>query len=580
MSTTTRDPDENLSERPDDGGRQLPLDTITFGVAAALAVGFVVYGAISPQAMYDTTQSMLGWITTNFNWLFVLTSAGFVLFSFYLAISRYGNIKLGPDDAEPEFSTFSWVSMMFATGMGIGLMFWGVAEPLTHLNTPPMGMAQPGSREAAQLAMEYSFFHWGFHPWSMYAVIGLAIGYFAYRKGYGNLVSATFRPLLGDRVSEGPGKAIDIIAIFATLFGSATSLGLGALQITGGIDNVFGGTSGAVMAVIVIWILVACFVVSAVTGIERGIQFLSNANAIAAALLAFFLFVVGPTVFILGTFTESLGGYLTQLPTMSFRAGIFEDASWINGWTVFYWAWWISWTPFVGMFIARISKGRSIRQFVVYVILMPSLVSFIWFSIMAGSAFDLQLNKGMNLGKVLTDAGTEGVFFEVLREYPLASVTVVLAVFLVAIFFITGADSASIVMGMLSQNGQEEPKRWLIIFWGAAQGAVASVLLWSGGDDLQVGLLALQTLVIIVAGPFMLVIIAMCVSLMKALRQEPYESTLPARVRRAVVHAQEQDLIAQQSVALAALGHEYDEDELNGTGSTDDEESTDTTRRS
>jgi choline-glycine betaine transporter len=300
-------------------------------------------------------------------------------------------------------------------------------------------------------------------------------------------------------------------------------------------------------------VLTACFVVSAVTGIEKGVQLLSNANAIAAVLLVLFLFVVGPTVFILSTFTESLGGYLTHLPTMAFRTGAFGGSEFLSAWTIFYWAWWISWTPFVGMFIARISKGRTIRQFVIYVILVPSVVSFVWFSILAGSAFDLQLSGAKDLGQVLADEGTESALFTTLREYPLASVTVVLAVFLVAIFFITGADSASIVMGMLSQHGKEEPMRWLIIFWGVAQGAVAGVLLFSGG------LGALQTLVIIVAGPFMLVICAMCVSLMKSLRAEPYESTLPSRVRKAVLHAQHYDSMENQTVALAALGADPEE---------------------
>ena len=535
-----------------------PLDKVTFGVAAGLAVAFLLWGTIDSTGMGETTSTILGKLTSLFGWLFILVSALFLTFSAYLAISRYGNIRLGPDDSTPEFSTFSWVSMMFATGMGIGLMFWGVAEPLTYLTATdassiPPGRGDPSTPDSARVAMEYAFFHWGFHPWSMYAVIGLAIGYFAYRKGTGNLVSGAFGPLLGRHATGGPGKAIDIIAIFATLFGSATSLGLGALQITGGLDDVFGAGDSRWLTVAVIGFLTVCFVISAVTGIEKGVQLLSNANAIAALLLVLFLFVVGPTVFILSTFTESLGGYLTHLPTMAFRTGAFGGSEFLSAWTIFYWAWWISWTPFVGMFIARISKGRTIRQFVVYVILVPSLVSFVWFSILAGSAFDLQLSGAKDLGAVLAEEGTESALFTTLREYPLASITVVLAVFLVAIFFITGADSASIVMGMLSQHGKEEPMRWLVIFWGVAQGAVAAVLLFSGG------LGALQTLVIIVAGPFMLVICAMCVSLMKALRAEPYESTLPSRVRKAVLHAQKYDSVENHSVALAALGADPDD---------------------
>jgi glycine betaine transporter len=535
----------------------LPVDRVVFAVAAALAVAFVLWGAIAPEKMGDLTGKAMSWVTGSFGWLFILTSGAFVLFSAYLALSRYGNIKLGPDDSVPEFSKFSWVSMMFATGMGIGLMFYGVAEPLYHLNGPPMGMAEPGTPAAAQLAMEYSFFHWGFHPWAMYAVIGLSIGYFAYRKGGGNLISAAFRPLLGDRVDRAPGKAIDVVAIFATLFGSATSLGLGALQITGGIDKVFGsGKDSKVLAVVVIAVLTVCFVLSAVSGVERGVKWLSNANAVAAALLVFFLFVVGPTVFILGTFTESLGGYLTQFPAMSFRDGVFDAevaSPWLSAWTIFYWAWWISWTPFVGMFIARISKGRTIREFVVYVILVPSLVSFVWFSILGGTAFDLQLNQGKDMGAVV-DAGMEGALFETLSSFPLGAFTSALAVFLIAIFFVTGADAASIVMGMLSQNGDEEPRRGLTLFWGIATGAVAAVLLWAGGLE------ALQTLVILVAGPFMLVLIAMCVSTLKSLRAEPYEATLPPRVRRAVQHAQRHDRLEHQSIALATLGHDRPDD--------------------
>jgi glycine betaine transporter len=520
------------TERVDQNGkgrRRQGVDKVVFGTAAGLALVFLLYGALDNEGFGETGGNILGWITTNFGWFFVLTSGAFLIFSVFLAVTRYGNIKLGPDDSTPEFSTFSWVSMMFATGMGIGLMFYGVAEPLTHLNAPPMGMAEPGSEEAAHLAMEYTFFHWGFHPWSMYAVIGLAIAYFAYRKGGGNLISAAFRPLIGDRADGNTGRAIDILAIIATLFGSATSLGLGALQITGGLANVFGNDGyGTTAAAIVIAVLTLCFVISAVSGVDKGIKWLSNANAVAAALLVFFLFVVGPTVFILATFTESIGGYLTHLPTMSFRTGVFGGSEWLNGWTIFYWAWWVSWTPFVGMFIARISKGRTIRQFVIFVIAVPSLVSFVWFSILGGIAFDLQLNQGEDMA-ALVEAGLESTLFDTLRSYPLSSVTVVLAVFLIAIFFITGADSASIVMGMLSENGAEEPRRSVVVFWGVATGSVATVLLFADG------LSALQTGVIIVGFPFLLVLIGLCFSLWKSLREETFESTLREPLRKVVV---------------------------------------------
>lgn len=514
------------------------IDKVVFGVAGTLALLFVLYGALDPEGFADSSGAVLTWITSSFGWFFVLSSVSFVIFAAVLAFTRYGNIKLGPDDSVPEFSTFSWVSMMFATGMGIGLMFYGVAEPLTHLNAPPMDMAEPGSEAAAQLAMQYTFFHWGFHPWAMYAVIGLAIAYFAYRKNAGNLISAAFRPLLGGRVDGPLGRAIDIVAIFATLFGSATSLGLGALQITGGLANVFGSEGyGTGVAAGVIAFLTVCFVISAVSGIDRGIKWLSNANAIAAAALVFFIFVVGPTVFILGTFTESIGGYLTQLPAMSFRTGVFGDATWLNGWTIFYWAWWASWTPFVGMFIARISKGRTIRQFVIFVIAIPSLVSFAWFSILGGAAFDLQLVEGVDMPAMLAD-GLETTLFGTLRSFPLSSVTVALAVFLIAIFFVTGADSASIVMGMLSSRGVEEPQRWVVIFWGVATGAIATVLLFANG------LSALQTAVIIIGFPFLIILIGLCVSLWKSLRAESFESTLRAPLRRALHHEEEIHLAA------------------------------------
>ncbi|MGH3750296.1 MAG: BCCT family transporter, partial [Micromonosporaceae bacterium] len=441
---------------------------------------------------------------------------GFVILAAYLALSRYGRIKLGPDGEKPEFSTVSWVAMMFSAGMGIGLMFWGAAEPLAHLGAPPLGLAEKNTKDSAQLAMEYSFFHWGFHPWAMYAVVGLALAYFCFRKGKANLISTAFLPLMGKRAEGGPGKAIDIFAIFATLFGSATSLGLGALQINSGLNDLWDVPKSTGLAILIIAVLTVCFVISAVTGVHKGIQFLSNTNMVLAVLLLAFLFVVGPTVFILNTFTESLGGYFFEFTPMSSRAGAFGGADWLSGWTIFYWAWWISWTPFVGTFIARISRGRTIREFVVGVVLVPSLVSFIWFSILGGAAISQQLG-GTDVSEG-GEAPPEAALFNVLRQYPLFTLSAIVVIILVALFFVSGADAGSVVMGTLSSRGALEPSNSVVILWGVLTGAVAAVLLYAGGEN---ALLALQTLTIIAALPFLFVMVGVCWGLMRELRQEP-----------------------------------------------------------
>jgi choline/carnitine/betaine transport len=330
-------------------------------------------------------SAVLGFLIADFGWVFILSTFAFLIFVVFLAFSRYGRIRLGGDDDRPEFRTVSWIAMMFSVGMGIGLMFFGVAEPVSHLATPPHGLAEAGSEEAARLAMQYSYFHWALHPWAIYAVVGLALAYSTFRKGRSNLISSAFYPILGDRVDGSVGRAIDILAIFATLFGTATSLGLGALQINGGLnylsDSIPLSTGVAIGVIVTMTVL---FILSAISGVHRGIQWLSNLNMVLAVLLVLFLLVVGPTIFILNTFTESLGAYASNLVTMSFRTAAFGEAEWLVAYTLFYWAWWISWTPFVGTFIARISKGRTIREFVLGVLLVPSVVTFVWFSVLGG----------------------------------------------------------------------------------------------------------------------------------------------------------------------------------------------------
>jgi choline/carnitine/betaine transport len=453
----------------------------------------------------------------NAGWLFVLTASGFVIFVLWLALGRFGSIPLGRDDEEPEFRTVSWVAMMFSAGMGIGLMFFGVSEPLTHFVTPPPGTGAPGNPAAVQTAMAATLFHWSLHPWAIYAVVGLAIAYGVYRRGRLQLISSAFEPLLGSRANGPWGKVIDMLAIFATLFGSAASLGLGALQIRSGLHIVAGlSETGNAILIVIIAVLTVAFILSAVSGVAKGIQWLSNINMVLAATLAVFVFVVGPTVFILNLVPTTVGSYLQDVAMMSARTGAEggDVNTWLQSWTIFYWAWWLSWTPFVGMFIARISRGRTIRQFVSGVLLVPSLVSLVWFCVFGGAAIDVQ-RSGVDLAG---EGSIEAQLFSLLDQYPIAIVASILVIILVAIFFVSGADAASIVMGSLSERGTIEPSRATVIFWGAATGAVAAVMLLVGGEDALTGL---QTITILAALPFVLVMVGLAVALVKDLRRDP-----------------------------------------------------------
>jgi choline/carnitine/betaine transport len=510
------------------------IDSTVFWVAAILSVVFVAWGVFFADSLARVFDAVLfDFLIPNFGWVFILSSFGFLAFSVYLAASRYGRIRLGGDDERPEFSTVSWVAMMFSAGMGIGLMFYGVAEPMSHMGTPPFGLAEPNTKGAAQVAMEYSYFHWALHPWAIYAIVGLALAYFCFRKGMPNLISTAFYPLLGDRVYGPAGKTIDILAIFATLFGSATSLGLGALQINQGLNVLFGvgGKNSVGMAIVVIAVLTLCFILSAISGVHRGIQWLANTNMVLAVFLLLFLFVLGPTVFILDTFVQSIGGYLANIIPMSFRTASYGDSAFVSGWTVFYWAWWISWAPFVGTFIARISRGRTIREFVVGVILVPSVVSFVWFAILGGTAIDLQLSGAADIAGPVAAGNQPGALFLTLEQFPLFWLTALIVVILVALFFISGADAASVVMGMLSSRGNLHPQAWNIIMWGAFTGAAAAICLLAGAiqGSVSAAITALQSVAIASAAPFVLVLIGLCFSIIRALREERVPGVTPGR---------------------------------------------------
>ena len=501
-----------------EGSARASIDPWVFFIAAGISLAFVLWGVIDADGVGAVADDVLTWIISTFGWVFVIGTAGFLVFAGVLAFSRFGRVRLGRDDDRPEFRTVSWIAMMFSAGMGIGLMFYAVAEPISHMTAPPAGTEEPGTAGAAQQAMSISYFHWALHPWAIYAIVGLALAYFTFRKGMPNLISSAFYPLLGDRVKGPIGRSIDILAIFATLFGSATSLGLGALQINSGLDFLWGVEPSDAIAVTIIAVLTLAFVLSAVSGVHRGIQWLSNGNMVLAILLVLFLLIVGPTVFQFETLVESIGGYAAMIVPASFRTGAFGDSEWLSSWTIFYWAWWISWAPFVGTFIARISKGRTVRQFVVGVLGIPSGVSFVWFAVFGGAAIDLQLG-GTDLGEIV---GTpEIALFTMLEEFPLASVTSFVVIVLVALFFVSGADAASLVMGMLSSRGSLTPSRPVTVLWGVATGASAAILLLAGG------LSSLQQAAIIAAAPFTIVMVGLCVSVFKALAEEAAPLIIP-----------------------------------------------------
>ena len=515
---------------------------MVFSVTALIVIAFVAWGLADKDGLNSTSSDVLGWITTNLGWLFILSATGFVIFAVFLAVSKYGRIPLGRDDEAPEFRTVSWIAMMFSAGMGIGLMFFGAYEPLFHFVSPPPEIAA----EDVRAAMATTMFHWGFHPWAMYAVVGLALAYSTFRLGRTQLISSVFERLFGPKVSNGPaGKVIDILAIFATLFGTVASLGLGALQIGSGLDKVgWVHEPTKLLLVGIIAILTAAFVASAVSGIARGIQWLSNINMVLAVVLAAFVFVVGPTIFILNLLPTTLGAYFTDLTTFAARsdATVATEAGeqWLADWTIFYWAWWVSWTPFVGLFLAKISRGRTIREFVIGVMVVPTTVSLVWFCVFGGTAIREQMTGVLNFDAA-NDA-SEDTLFDVLANLPWTGVASALVMVLVAIFFVSGADSASLVMGTLSQRGAEEPSRLITVFWGVLTGVVAALLLAISGDDALDGI---KTMAIIAALPFVLVMIGMCLSLYMDLRHDPLI------VSRTVLSARVDEHVREQAEAIA-----------------------------
>ena len=491
---------------------------MVYVVSVILTLIVTAWGIVSNSTLKVAADWLFVTITVNFGWLYLLTVAFFVFFCFYLAFGKYGHIVLGPDDCKPEFSTVSWFAMLFGAGMGIGLIFYGGAEPLMHFTAPPEGMGiEAGTSEAALFAMKTSFLHWGLHPWASFAVTGLGLAYFQFRKNKPGLISSLFIPLLGEKRTQGPiGNIIDILATIATVFGVCTSLGLGTMQINGGLSYIFGIPENNMTWLIIVVCITFLYLGTAVSGVDKGIQLIGNINLWLAFILLIGCFILGPTLFILNILTAGVGDYVNNIIYDGLSLNVFGSNEWVQGWRVFYWAWWISWCPFVGTFIARISKGRTVREFVCGVMIIPTLLSLLWFAVFGSMGLNLQSTIGTEgIAKIASSLNT--ALFEVFTHYPLSSILSLIAVFLVCTFFVTSANSATYVLGMLSDDGKMFPAKHKLFVWGLLVAALAYILMITGG---QGSLKTLQTASIGSALPFVFIMIASCASLLMAFNEE------------------------------------------------------------
>lgn len=439
-----------------------------FIVSVVITVLISIWGILGSQSFGDTANVLMEWVTVNTGWLYLLSMLVFVIFALVVAFSKYGSIKLGPDDSKPEFKTISWFGMLFGAGMGIGLVFYGIAEPISHFVSPMDGIA-PGSQEAANFAMRASFVHWGVHPWAAYSIIGLGLAYIQFRKNKPGLISSLFIPLIGEERATGSiGKIIDIFAVIATIAGVATSLGMGTMQINSGLNYLFNIPNNVTTWLIIIIVITIIYTWTAVSGIDKGINLISNLNLILAFLCVLIAVIVGPKVMMADTFTATTGDYINMFFKDSLGINPFGSNKWMQGWRIFYWAWWIAWAPFVGTFIARISKGRTVREFIFGVMLAPALASLIWFSVFGVMGLNLRDVLGMQTLKNMA-AHPEIALFEVFSKYPLGVVLSFITIILLCTFFITSANSATFVLSMFSQNGNLNPSKKKMLIWGVLQ---------------------------------------------------------------------------------------------------------------
>ncbi len=492
------------------GWFQLDVHPYVFFISAGIIVLFVALTIFFEQNVDDLFTKVQGAVSHYAGWFFVATMNIVLIFIISMLLGRYGDIRLGGEGAKPEFSTPAWFAMLFSAGMGIGLLFYGVAEPMFHFVASPL--AEPGTADAARIAMDFTFLHWGLHPWAIYALVGLSLSFFAFNKGLPLSIRAVFYPVFGERIYGPIGNAIDIMATVSTMFGVATSLGLGVQQVNAGLSHLFGLPQTTWMQLLLIAGITAVATWSVVKGLDAGIKRLSSLNVIAAALLMFFVLIMGPSLFILNGFIENTGYYLQQFFQLSTWNETYENTEWQNGWTVFYWGWWIAWSPFVGMFIARVSYGRTVREFIKGVLFVPTLVTFLWVTTFGNSALHIEMFGTGGIAKAVQENIPVSLFM-LLENFPLDMVTSLLAIIVVITFFVTSSDSGSLVIDIITAGGNTEPPKIQRVFWAVMEGLVASALLIGGG------LVALQTAAITTGLPFAIILLGMCYALDKGMAE-------------------------------------------------------------
>jgi len=515
---------ENLIFKNRQGRVTIDLNPVVFFASAAVIVLFVALTLANVNAAERVFNTVQATIATYTGWFFVLVVNTLLGFMVFLLFTRFGRIRIGGNGARPEFSHLGWFAMLFSAGMGIGLLFFSVAEPLFHFINPPGSPhdAAPRSALAAADAMGIAYLHWGLHAWAIYALVALCLAFFAFNRGLPLSIRSAFYPILGDRIYAWPGHLIDIVATLATLFGVATSLGFGVRQVNGGLNHLFGLPQGVAVQIGLIAIITALATVSVVLGLGRGIRRLSELNMTVAAILVVFILGVGPTLFLFNGFVENLGFYLQHFPTLATWTETYTHTQWQNDWTVFYWGWWIAWSPFVGMFIARVSFGRTIREFVAVVLFVPTLITFLWLTVLGDSALQIEMFGGGGIAEI-AQKDVALSLFAFLDQLPLSLITGILATLLVMTFFITSSDSGSLVIDIITAGGKSDPPTAQRVFWAVSEGVVAAILLLGGG------LAALQTATITTGLPFAILLLIMCYTLIKGLQYYVYEQHVDLR---------------------------------------------------